>query len=359
MDHKHKTYHIIKRLIFYFKSQEVEPSMDEIDRMWNSVSGKIDETNKIARRRHSFRIALSISAAAVLLLVFGLAIATKHKEEKNISDIASNLAKMESTGNEIQLIMSSQKVLSLKKADNVTYSSDGSILIDKEKVSERCDDEADQENQYNQLIVPRGKHTQLQLADGSVLHINSGSRVVYPRSFSGKRREIFADGEIYIDVQRDESAPFIVKTTRFEVEVLGTAFNVNAYSEESVSEVVLLRGSVRIKDSSKKTLLLAPDELGIINEGTIKGKHTVIASDYIAWTRGLLVLNAEPLGTVLQKLERYFDAHISFDPAVKELSMYGNLDLNYPLTEILRRISVTAPIRYKETETGFYIEKRE
>lgn len=359
MDHKNKTYHIVKRLIFYFKSQEVEPSMEEIDRMWNSVSEKIDETDKIARRRHSFRIALSISAAAVLLLVVGLTIAIKHKGEKNISDIAANLAKMESTGDEIQLIMSSQKVLSLKKADNVTYSSDGAILIDKEKVSERCDDEADQENQYNQLIVPRGKHSQLQLSDGSVLHINSGSRVVYPRSFSGKRREIFADGEIYIDVQRDESAPFIVKTSRFEVEVLGTAFNVNAYSEESVSEVVLLRGSVRIKDSSKKTLLLAPDELGIINEGTIKGKHTVIASDYIAWTRGLLVLNAEPLGTVLQKLERYFDAHISFDSAVKELPMYGNLDLNYPLTEILRRISVTAPIRYKETETGFYIEKRE
>lgn len=359
MDNKHKTYRIIRGLIFYFKAQEVEPSTDEIDRMWDSVSRKIDETDKIARRRRSFRIAVSVSAAAVLLLVFGLAISNKYKGGKDISDIASSLAKMESTGDEIQLIMSSQKVLSLKKAANVTYSSDGSILVDKEKVSEKCDEEANQENQYNQLIVPRGKHTQLQLADGSVLHINSGSRVVYPRSFSGKRREIFADGEIYIDVRRDESAPFIVKTTRFEVEVLGTAFNVNAYSEDSVSEVVLLRGSVRIKDSSKKTLLLSPDELGTICEGTIKGKHTVIASDYIAWTRGLLVLNSEPLGTVLQKLERYFDTHISFDPAVKELSMYGNLDLNHPLTEILRRISVTAPILYKETETGFYIEKRE
>lgn len=99
--------------------------------------------------------------------------------------------------------------------------------------------------------------------------------------------------------------------------------------------------------------------MGTICEGNIKGKHSVVASDYIAWTRGLLVLNAEPLGNVLQKLERYFDIHISVDPVVKELPMYGNLDLNYPLTEILRRISVTAPIRYKEIETGFYIEKRE
>lgn len=359
MDNKHKTYRIIRGLIFYFKAQEVEPSADEINRMWDSVSRKIAVTARADRRRHSFRIAISVSVAAVLLLVFGLAIVNNFKGENDISDVASRLAKVESSVDEIQLIMSSQKVLSLKKATNVTYSADGSILVDKEKVSEKCDGESDQASQYNQLIVPRGKYTQLQLADGSVLHINSGSRVVYPRSFSGKRREIFADGEIYIDVRRDESAPFIVKTTRFEVEVLGTAFNVNAYSEDSVSEVVLLRGSVKLKDSSKKTILLAPNELGTICEGNIKGKHSVVASDYIAWTRGLLVLNAEPLGNVLQKLERYFDIHISVDPVVKELPMYGNLDLNYPLTEILRRISVTAPIRYKEIETGFYIEKRE
>ncbi|WP_294629247.1 FecR family protein [uncultured Bacteroides sp.] len=359
MDNKHNIYRIIRGLIFYFKAQEIEPSTNEIDRMWDSVSKKIEQTDKSIRRRYLFRIAVSVSAAAVLLLVFGLAIANKYKGEKDILDMASNLPKIENTENEIQLIMSSQKKISLQKADNVIYSSDGSILIDKKKVSDNNNDEAEQENQYNQLIVPKGKHTQLQLADGSVLHINSGSRVVYPRAFSGKRREIFVDGEIYIDVQRNESAPFIVKTTRFEVEVLGTAFNVNAYSENSVSEIALLRGAVRIKDSSRKTLLLAPDELGTVCEGAIQGKHAVVASDYIAWTRGLLVLNAEPLGTVLQKLERYFDTHISFHPSVKELPMYGNLDLNHPLAEILRRISVTAPICYKETETGFYIEKRE
>ncbi len=96
--------------------------------------------------------------------------------------------------------MSSQKVLSLKKATNVTYSADGSILVDKEKsIREKCDGESDQASQYNQLIVPRGKkHTQLQLADGSVLHINSGSRVVYPRSFFLENGEKYLLMEKYI-----------------------------------------------------------------------------------------------------------------------------------------------------------------
>lgn len=359
MNHDYNTYRTIRKLISYFKAQEIEPSAGEIDRMWNAVSQQIKEDDRAVRRRRSLWIIASVSAAAILLLVFGLNTADRLNGEKDIADVALELATAEVAGDEIQLIMSPQKVLSLKKATSVTYAPDGSVVVDEEKVSEEQNAEDAEHLQYNQIIVPRGKHTQLQLADGSVLYINSGTKVVYPRTFSGKRREIFADGEIYIDVRRDETAPFIVKTARFEVEVLGTAFNVNAYSEDPVSEVVLLRGSVKIKDSSKKTMMLSPNELATVDQGAIGTKQNVVASNYIAWTRGLLILNAESLGNVFQKLERYFDTTISFDSAVKELPMYGSLDLNYPLPEILRRISVTAPIRYEAAGNGFRIEKRE
>lgn len=359
MENKHRKFRIFRKLVLYFKAHEIVPPAEEIDKMWNSVSRIIVESDKVVRYRRSLMKMASVSAAAILLVVFGLSIADKLKKEQNISDIAFELAVVDDTGDEIQLIMSPHKVISIKKTATVTYSPDGTVLVDKEKVSDQTEERSKEEEQYNQLIVPKGKHTMLQLADGSVLHINSGSRVVYPRSFSGKRREIFVNGEIYIDVRRNQSVPFIVKTSRFEVEVLGTAFNVNAYVEDSVSQVVLLRGSVKIKDSFQKTMTLSPNELASIHKGTIGNKRSVVASDYIAWTRGLLILNAEPLGNVLQKLERYFDIGISFDPAVKKMPMHGNLDLNCPLTEILRRIAVTAPVNYKKIETGFYIEKRE
>ena len=310
MKNDHRTYFVIRNLIHYFKDKEEQPYEGEMEMVWDSIMKRVKEDNSAIRRRRTIRRIISISAAAILILTVGIGITHQLHKGKDISEIASELAKVTLPYNEIQLIISSQEVLSVKKGATVTYSSDGSVIVDKEKVSEEVENESESANQYNQLIVPKGKHTQLQLADGSSLHINSGTKVVYPRVFQKDRREIYVDGEIFIDVKRDESMPFIVKTAHFEVEVLGTAFNVNAYSQDAKSEVVLVRGLVHIKDKTEKKIQLHPNELATINGGTINGKRTVDVSNYIAWTQGLLVLNGIPLGSVIQQLERYYGNHI-------------------------------------------------
>lgn len=95
--------------------------------------------------------------------------------------------------------------------------------------------EDDIKEEYNQIIVPKGKRSQIVLADNSKIWINSGSKVIYPRAFEGKYREIYVEGEVYLNVTHDTSKPFIVNTSGFEVRVLGTSFNISAYKNRGKS----------------------------------------------------------------------------------------------------------------------------
>ncbi len=133
--------------------------------------------------------------------------------------IAVQMSNESIEGEDIRLIVSEKEVHHVKKGATVAYSQEGIVSVDEEKVSKNTTKDL-----YDQIIVPKGKYTRLILADGSSLHINAGTKVIYPKRFEKNRREIFVDGEIFIDVKRDESAPFIVKTAQFDVQVLGTAF---------------------------------------------------------------------------------------------------------------------------------------
>ena len=100
---------------------------------------------------------------------------------------------------------------------------------------------------YNTLIVPYGKRSQLQLADGSKVWLNSGSKLVYPVTFEGKRREVYIEGEAIFDVAHNAKQPFIVLSKDHEIEVLGTLFNVSNYLDDESISTTLKNGSVQIR----------------------------------------------------------------------------------------------------------------
>src|SRR5690606_36229691 len=105
--------------------------------------------------------------------------------------------------------------------------------------------------------TPRGGQYQVSLPDGTKVWLNADSKLYYPRAFSGNTRTVQMEGEAYFEVAKDEQKPFIVQTNRQKVEVLGTHFNVNAYSEEPISAVSLLEGKVKVSlaNQAERTLL--------------------------------------------------------------------------------------------------------
>src|SRR5690606_25698590 len=111
--------------------------------------------------------------------------------------------------------------------------------------------------------IPKGKKFQIQLSDGTLVHLNAGSSLRYPVDFlSEGPRQVFLSGEAYFDVAKNASNPFIVNVDDLEVRVLGTQFNVSAYSEDEYIDVVLVEGSVNLNKKEGDMVELSPGQKG-------------------------------------------------------------------------------------------------
>ena len=147
------------------------------------------------------------------------------------------------------------------KEVELKYSKEGKIETKAGKQIQTEDLKGNSEaEEMNQLVVPRGKRSSVELADGSKLWLNSGSRAIYPVVFSKKNREIFIEGEGYLEVSHDASRPFYVVTDAVKVKVLGTKFNISAYKEDNQVSVVLVEGSVEASVGLQK-VVMKPDQI--------------------------------------------------------------------------------------------------
>lgn len=203
---------------------------------------------------HNKRIILwSASIAATIALVFGIVWMKNvdHTQEPNIRYVAqlTNSNTENSNAKDIRLILSEEKQVTLEdKKETVISYLNNEIKIDEEKTVPKNEAAA-----FNQLITPYGKRGTLVLEDGTKIWLNARSRIIYPTQFSDHQREVFVEGEVYFDVTPDKKRPFIVKTDRINVQVLGTKFAISAYKEEKQSHVVLASGTVNVyTDQNKK-----------------------------------------------------------------------------------------------------------
>lgn len=295
---------------------------------------------KIVYRRHLLLYWSASAAVAAILLFLFMTVDWRMKDDR-LEEIAFTLKEVSDETEEIQLIFSDDKTVTVDKGAIVAYNTNGVVSINEQQVDNGQVNE-DKSDGYNRLIVPKGKYTRLVLSDGTQMYVNAGTKVVYPRVFSKKSREIYVEGEVFLNVTPDKRVPFIVQTSGFDVQVLGTAFDINAYSDTSDdAEVVLLHGKVNIKSKSGKELILTPDNKAtILSNGLIRKSH-VNAEEYILWTKGILSLNNEPLRVILAKLSRYYGVSIHCSEEISQVIMSGKIDLECGIHEALERLSST------------------
>lgn len=163
---------------------------------------------------------------------------------------------------------------------------------------------------YQTLYVPAGQRAELTLPDSTKVWLNAHSKLVYPVNFRQGSRQVELDGEAYFDVRHDNESPFIVKTKSMDVKVLGTEFNVLAYSEVGEFNISLLRGSVELSapDLSRKYRMTAGEQVYYKD-----GKYVsapIGYMDYFKWKEGLLCFNNQSIGIIIDKLRLYYDIRI-------------------------------------------------
>lgn len=323
---------------------------DEVARLWQ----RIDKANKRSERAVRLRyIAVAAAAAVALLLVMGNKRIFHSHPQPDITAFAAKTDSPDASSSEVRLIISPQKVVAVKdKSARIRYDSDGQVQIDSRMAvadSSLRPDEAF----YNQLIVPVGRTSFIVFSDGTKAWVNSGSRLVYPSVFAGGKREIYVEGEVFLEVIPDKRTPFMVKTNRMQVQVLGTSFNVNAYKNEALQQVVLVKGRVEVKAGQKEARKLSPSEM-LSFVGREVSVKTVDVNEYVTWKDGFYQYRHEKLSEVFKRLGRYYGKEIVYDEEVGRITCSGKLDLRSSLPEVIANIQRAAPVLAKETDNGLY-----
>lgn len=202
-----------------------------------------------------------------------------------------------------------------------------------------------------QIETRKGQRTNLTLPDGSIVYLNAHSALKYPESFSESTREVELMGEAFFEIVENPSKPFIVKTHGFQTIVLGTSFNVRAFTTDSLADVSLVTGKVRVTSEhtpgESTEHLLIPGERLVINKanGAYKKEHFDLV-DITGWKDGVLVFNDTDFPGVIEKLEQWYGVDITVVGKPSEpWHVAGHFD-NESLVEVLNSIQFVYDIEY-------------
>ncbi len=341
------------------KLNEYELSQGAKEKIYRKI---IRTTNAQRQKRQLIKRRIIYWAAASVVLLITSTIFFMIQKNETPPEIAQTMESMDAIvgkllpSSEIQLV-TPEKVVELGKNAQITLSEDGRALVSSDVVE--TSDMKLSSDVMNRLIVPHGKRSMLQLADGSKVWLNSGTELEFPAVFKGETRKISVQGEIYIEVARMADQPFIVQTSRFEVLVHGTSFNVSAYAGSESQSVVLAEGKVEVSTSDHLLDDIAPNEMLTIIPGEVI-KSKVDVSEYTSWKDGVLIFNKTPVSEILEKIGRYYNVEFK-DNSNNRLSTRtcsGKLLLAENIDDVMSSLSVISSTIFSRENGMIYIKKR-
>ncbi|MDR1518250.1 MAG: FecR domain-containing protein [Dysgonamonadaceae bacterium] len=343
---------LIEKAIALYKSQirlnDYSLAPEQVEAYYDAFRHRVAQRKK----QKTLYFWLSTTAASILLLLSVNQI-NKHfgnPDSRLLDFVKANALSADSVSQDIQLFVSSDKLITIaEKEADIAYNPD-SIQVTGKSVSKI------NAMEYSQLVVPKGKRSKLTLPDGSILHVNSGTKVVYPNRFADDVREIYVDGEVFLDVTPNKKQPFIVRTNDIAIRVMGTKFNVLAYGEDTETQVVLASGAVQVtSNGNPKKTDLNPSQM----YGYKSGQASVTQVDvekYISWIHGILYVEDERFDVLMTKLSRYYGQKITFGENIVTQRCSGKVDLKSDLGKVLSGLTFSFPIEVVQENDTYRVK---
>ena len=328
-------------------------SKDEKDAIYSAVMQKI-RRHKMRKRRT--RISLAATAAILAITILSTLFVRLNKDNGGVLPAEdSSILGQTLPGEEIYLLSGKEKINIANQSD-IRLRRDAKVLITNNTEAKK--ELVLNSVKMNKLVVPFGKQSTLMLADGTKIHINSGTQVDFPSEFDGKTREIHVNGEIFIEVAEDTKKPFIVHTDRMDIRVLGTSFNVSAYRDDEQKTVVLVDGRVSVKTAQQVMEMLPNEKVELANDQITK--ETVDVSKYISWTNSVLEFYETPVSEILKKVGRYYNVRFESSPDIplNARTCSGKLFLSNNLDSVMTSVSVLSSTSYRRENNMIYITKK-
>jgi len=198
--------------------------------------------------------------------------------------------------------------------------------------------------QYNSLIVPKASFYKMTLADGTKVWVNALSQLKFPAQFPAKERRVILEGEAYFEVTSKRDQPFIVESKGNEIEVLGTHFNINAYSDHV--RTTLAEGRVMVRQNDQRVELLPGEYAASYKDNLIKGKSDLTHD--LAWHNNEFYFKKETITDIAHQLARWYDLDVTFRGNVQLDKEYtGSIERDVKLSQVLEMLSFVSDLRFE------------
>jgi ferric-dicitrate binding protein FerR (iron transport regulator) len=202
------------------------------------------------------------------------------------------------------------------------------------------------ETQYHTISTPRGGQYQLTLADGTKVWLNAASSLHFPTAFTSKERIVEVTGEAYFEVAQNAAMPFIVKINDgkpepAEILVLGTSFNIDAYTDEQAERTTLLEGAVRMRRGDDGVLLKPGLQAQLNKQGEFKTASDVNIDEVMAWKNGFFQFEEANLETIMRQISRWYDLDVVIAKPLSNERYTGRVSRNLKLGDMLKVLELS------------------
>jgi ferric-dicitrate binding protein FerR (iron transport regulator) len=295
-----------------------------------NLDQRVNYSDLISHNRRSYRFAFS--AAAILLVMVGIYTVVKTNTAPPVP-IALNKSK------NVELVMADGKVVSLDKQD--TSLKAGTISLNNSNNTLSYSN-ARETGAKGTIRVPAGRFYNVVLSDGSKVTLNSATKLEFPFVF-GDIREVWIDGEAYLDIEKNDKKPFIVHLPNSIVKVLGTSFNVNTYDDNE--KISLVSGKVKLLSAQDSVILLPGKQAQNIQDQPFT-VGSFNQDEELSWINGVYIFHDADMKTVASVIGRWYGMQLVLSDKTKQLKFVGAVDRNQPIEDFLENLKAVNGIAY-------------
>lgn len=323
----------------YFDRNEGDASFQGEEAIWTALNDRIDrsETPVIPLyRKTGVRIA---AAAAIVLLIAGSYWYFEGTQGNTSPQRKPLQADVAPGGNKATITLAGGQTITLDSAANGDLAKQGQSTIVKQASGEVAyvalagAAAATTTVSFNTLTTPIGGQYKITLPDGTKAWLNSASSLRYPTAFTGKERRVVLTGEAYFEVSDRAGQPFVVDARGTTVQVLGTHFDVMAYTDEPAVNTTLVEGKVRVTAGTQSAIL----ELG--QKAIADNGVRVVEADTdkeTAWIDGFFQFDETDLPTLMRQLKRWYGIEPVYDGNGNGRLFGGRISRNLNLSQVLQ-----------------------
>jgi len=353
-------------LNFYGSFQDKKETVDDLEEIGEQILERVQENlNPIEENQGTYRFyylkSISIAASILLVIATGLYFYSNRtiKEPEYFAEINVN-NDIAPGYNKAILTLADGSKISLDDAANGLLASQGDIAITKTENGEIVYEKNSSDKSkfladrsvINTIQTPKGGKYQIRLPDGSKVWLNSASTLSYPTAFSGNERKVQLKGEAYFEISPNKDIPFRVQSENQIVEVLGTHFNINSYSDEDYVKTTLLEGSVRVilnSVSSKvsNTKLLKPGEQSLTKSSQSGIKiMNADTEKAIAWKNGYFRFRNTPIREIMREIERWYDVELVYEGKIPSDEFTGFISNDVKISAVLKIMEESGGVKF-------------